>query len=135
MPASASPAPSRIQGFALVAAGAVCGALLRWGLSLAAGAGLLAASGATLVANLLGSLLLGVLAGQRPIRPRLMLALGVGFCGSLTTFSTWIAELHTLLSGPRPIQAVGLLLVSLAGGLAAAALGFLASRAGGRFRR
>lgn len=67
---------------AWVALGAIQGSLLRWWLA------------NTLVANTLGCFVVGAagLLATPPTRRRLLV--GVGFAGSLTTFSTWI---HTLL--------------------------------------
>ena len=68
-----------------MALGAVPGALLRWVLH------------CDPIANLLGCLLIGLATNQKPPRPRLMLLLGIGFCGALTTFSGWILALATAL--------------------------------------
>lgn len=77
--------PSRPGELLLVALGAVPGALLRWVLH------------CDPIANLLGCLLIGLATNQKPPRPRLMLLLGIGFCGALTTFSGWILALATAL--------------------------------------
>jgi CrcB protein len=100
---------------ALVAAGAIPGALLRWRLQ------------NTLIANLIGCLLIGMIVSRPGNRPRQMLLGGIGFCGSLTTFSTWILELaRALPKGPQAVLAV--LLPALGGGL----LAFLAGESLGR---
>lgn len=52
-----------------------------------------------LVVNILGSLALGVLVGRSMVAfvdPDLRLAIGVGFCGAFTTFSTFAAELAAM---------------------------------------
>ncbi|MEM7454813.1 MAG: CrcB family protein [Planctomycetota bacterium] len=48
----------------------------------------------TFIANMTGCLLIGVLVGSSDswLSPRMKLAAGVGFLGSLTTFSTFAAE-------------------------------------------
>ena len=117
---------------ALVAGGAVPGALLRWrierqlGPLLASGAAGVAA--ANLLSNLLGSFLLGVLAGPIPWRAPLLLLGGIGFCGSLTTFSSWILDLVRLQQQGQGLSSLALLVASLALGLAAAAAGLALSR-------
>jgi len=117
-----------------VAAGAVPGALLRWrievqlGPLLASGAAGVAA--ANLLSNLLGSFLLGVLAGPIPWRAPLLLLGGIGFCGSLTTFSSWMLDLVRLRQQDQIQGALALLVASLVLGLAAAAAGLALSRAG-----
>lgn len=116
---------------ALVAAGAIPGALLRWWLdrlSRELPTGLLPpllaeGRGAVLLANLAGSFLLGLLAARVRQRPRLQLLAGIGFCGSFTTFSSWILQLHQLLAHGQAAGALLLLGLSLVGGLAAAASG------------
>ena len=80
------------RDLALVAGAAIPGALLRWQLELVAeratSPGLRALTGADLLANLLGCLLIGMVLAQPPRRARLYLWGGIGFCGSLTTFSS-----------------------------------------------
>ena len=85
-----------LTDLALVAGGAIPGALLRWRLGLQAPDGLSSLApwlDGTLLANLLGCLLIGVLVAQPPRRARLFLWGGIGFSGSLTTFSTWMLQL------------------------------------------
>lgn len=125
---------------ALVAAGAIPGALLRWYLegltpglvgaqTSAVWAGTLRAD---LVANLLGCLGLGLLIGAglppKPARPRLYLWAGVGFCGSLTTFSTWMLVTSLALAQGQIGLAASVLGASLLGGLVALAAGFFTGR-------
>ncbi|MFM7314020.1 MAG: fluoride efflux transporter FluC [Cyanobium sp.] len=111
---------------ALVAAGAVPGSLLRWRLALwwpeSQGAAMAWLDG-TLLANLLGCLLIGVLVAQPPRRARLFLWGGIGVSGSLTTFSTWMLDLSDLLSRADSVGFLFTLLIPLFGGLALMALG------------
>jgi CrcB protein len=120
--------PSAALELLLVACGAAPGALLRWHLEHAVvGVGAVGLAGpvlADLLANLLGSLLLGLVVAQQSRRPRLQLLLGIGFCGALTTFSSWILHLQRLLSAGSLLPALLLLVVSLLGGLAALLAGF-----------
>jgi CrcB protein len=112
----------------LVALGAMPGALLRWQAGVQLGPWLGGSAGADLLVNVVGSFVLGFLAGPIPRRTGLLLLVGIGFCGSLTTFSSWVLDVVTLLEGSRPIAAGGLVLVSLVLGLAAAGLGLAISR-------
>lgn len=123
--------PALIPALALVAAGAIPGALLRWWLdrlSRELPMGFLPAllaegRGSVLLANLAGSFLLGLVVARASQRPRLQLLAGIGFCGSFTTFSSWILQLQQLLARDQAAAALLLLALSLAGGLAAAASG------------
>ena len=104
----------------LVALGAVPGALLRWQLALHL-------SDQNLVANTLGAALLGFLAGL-PAAPRRQLFLGIGFCGSLTTFSGWMFEAVRQLSVGDIKSASGLIGLTLGLGLGAVASGYQLGR-------
>ena len=100
----------------LVGAGAVPGALLRWQLALHLG-------DQNLLVNVLGAALLGFLAGL-PAAPRRQLLLGIGFCGSVTTFSSWMLAAMKHLNAGDWAAALGLIGLTLGLGLGAAALGF-----------
>ena len=119
----------------LVAAGAIPGALLRWHLEQAGEqltGGLRGLVGADFLANMIGCLLIGMLVAQPPRRARLYLWAAIGFCGSLTTFSSWMLELARALDGGQPSKALVVLVLSLLGGLLLVSLGYGLAR---RFRR
>ena len=109
-----------LQELLLVGVGAVPGALLRWQLSLYLG-------DQNLLVNVLGAALLGLLAGL-PAAPRRQLLLGIGFCGSLTTFSSWMLAAMKHLSAGSWAAALGLIGLTLGLGLGAAGLGFWCRR-------
>jgi len=109
-----------VQELLLVGAGAVPGALLRWQLALNLG-------DQNLLVNVLGAALLGFLAGL-PAAPRRQLLLGIGFCGSITTFSSWMLAAMQQLSSGRWAAALGLIGLTLGLGLGVAALGFQIGR-------
>ena len=76
----------------------------------------------TLAVNVAGSLLLGVLVGL-PVPPPWSALLGTGFCGALTTYSTFSSETLTLARSGARGRAVLYVAVSIAAGLAAAVAG------------
>ncbi|MFG1929217.1 fluoride efflux transporter CrcB [Mycobacterium sp. NPDC048908] len=76
----------------------------------------------TFVVNISGALLLGLLSGLA-LRPDLALVVGTGFVGAYTTFSTWMLETHRLAEERQLRPAVANIVVSIAVGLVAAALG------------
>jgi CrcB protein len=83
-----------------ICVGASVGALARWGLALWFGAGGLMPWG-TLAANLIGGYLIGLAIATFQLLPDLdpvwRLALVTGFLGGLTTFSSFSAEVTTML--------------------------------------
>ena len=78
----------------VVMAGGALGATLRWGIAEAFDGGLSSTgfAWATFVANLVGTALLAVVLA-RPGPALLRAALATGFCGGLTTMSTFAVEL------------------------------------------
>ncbi len=117
-----------IRDLGLVGAGAIPGALLRWKLETIAHSmvegSLRSVVGADFLANMVGCLLIGLVIAQGPGRARLALAVGIGFCGSLTTFSSWMLELAKALRAGDGLGAVGVLLASLAGGVLLVFVGY-----------
>lgn len=79
----------------------------------------------TLAVNVLGSALLGGLAGARGVSPVVLALVGTGFCGTLTTFSTFAYDLVRLIEERHAFRAVADLVGSLALGLGAATIGYL----------
>ncbi len=92
----------------------------------------------TLGANLLGCLVMGMLAhliahsqwfndaGIIPDQYRLLFA--IGFCGSFTTLSTMVMELHTMLQRNELFYSFSYLFGTLVGGFACFYLGFMVLR-------
>ena len=91
--------------FTAVAAGAVLGAWLRWGLSLWLNPAHPNLPLGTLVANIGGGYAIGIavafFAANASIAPEWRLACITGFLGALTTFSTFSAESVELLMAGR----------------------------------
>ena len=107
---------AELRELVLVGLGAIPGALLRWQVSIHW-------SDRHVLVNVVGAALLGLLAGL-PVAPRRQLLVGIGFCGALTTFSSWMLDALRLISAGRVIEASGLIGLTLGLGLGAAALGF-----------
>ncbi|MEV7327950.1 fluoride efflux transporter CrcB [Micromonospora sp. NPDC093244] len=82
----------------------------------------------TFTVNVIGSLLLGALVGW-PAGPAVTAALGTGFCGALTTYSTFSYETLRLARGGDRLLAVAYALGSVAAGLVAATAGYAVARA------
>jgi CrcB protein len=104
------------------------GALLRWQSSVQLGPFLGGNAGADLLVNLVGSFILGFLAGPIPRRTSLLLLVGIGFCGSLTTFSSWMLDVAKLIQAGRSSSGLLLIAASLALGLLCALAGLWLSR-------
>jgi fluoride exporter len=102
-----------------VCVGASAGALLRWWLSMQLNAAFPAIPPGTLAANLIGAyvvgLAIGFFAAYPGVSPEWRLLIITGFCGGLTTFSTFSAELVALLQQGKALWALGAMSVHLAG--------------------
>ena len=120
MPENTPSLGTELQELLLVALGAVPGALLRWQFNVVL-------HDRDVLVNVFGSLLLGLLLGL-PYRPRLQLLAGIGFCGSLTTFSSWMVNSVDLIVSGEPLAALGLIGMTLGLGLGGAALGLWIGR-------
>ncbi|WP_413404461.1 MULTISPECIES: FluC/FEX family fluoride channel [unclassified Synechococcus] len=120
MPEQSLSLRKELEELLLVGLGAVPGALLRWQF------GVLLQDRDVLV-NVLGSLILGLLLGL-PYRPRVQLLIGIGFCGSLTTFSSWMVSSVDLIASGQQLAAFGLIAMTLGLGLGGAALGLWIGR-------
>ncbi|WP_236795255.1 fluoride efflux transporter CrcB [Amycolatopsis sp. GM8] len=85
----------------------------------------------TFSVNLVGCLILGGLAGAGSALPSPELALlGTGFCGGLTTYSTFSYETLRLVEQRAYFYAVTNVVVSVVAGLGAALLGYTFVHAG-----
>lgn len=78
--------------------------------------------------NVAGSFLLGLLAAEHWFSRDLREAIGVGFLGGFTTFSTFSVQVVLEVDGGRTDKAAAYLIASVAGGVAAAAAGFALGR-------
>ena len=79
----------------------------------------------TLSVNVMASFVLGLLTGaQDHLSPHLLALLGTGFCGALSTFSTFSYETMRLVQDRARFYAAANVAISLAAGLGAAALGW-----------
>ena len=125
--------PVVLWSYVFVALGGALGAMARFALNVFLQRDVAFPWG-TLLANLLGCLVLGMLAqliahsswfneaGIIPDQYRLLFA--VGFCGSFTTLSTMVMELNTMLQRNELFYSFTYLFTTLVGGLACFYLGF-----------
>ncbi len=78
----------------------------------------------TLVVNVVGSAVLGLLLGLAGTSPAALALVGSGFCGALTTFSTFGADVVGMLEGRAIARAMGYVAATLVLGLGAAAAAY-----------
>ncbi|HEX4648895.1 MAG TPA: fluoride efflux transporter CrcB [Steroidobacteraceae bacterium] len=94
-----------------IVVGGGLGALLRWWLGLKLNAYFPAIPPGTLAANLIGGYVVGIavafFASYSALAPEWRLLVITGFCGGLTTFSTFSAEVVTLMQQGRALWALG----------------------------
>jgi len=122
--------PSAAPVLAAISAGGVCGALARYGLAAAWPHPPGGFAWATLVTNVSGSFLIGVLmvivtevvAHRRLVRP----FLGVGVLGGYTTFSTSVVDVHRAASAGHAAAALAYLAATLVGAMLAVWAGTVA---------
>lgn len=123
----------RVDLLVAVALGGALGTLGRYELSLALPAAAGAFPWAIFVANVAGALILGFVTTlvlerwppTRYVRP----IVGIGFCGGLTTFSTWMVDATQLIDAHHALTAVVYLVATLTTGLVALYLGVVTARA------
>lgn len=128
----------RGQGAAVaaVAVGGALGALARWGIGLAWPTPHGGFPAATLLINVVGCLLMGVVVVHvtevREAHPLVRPFLAVGVLGGFTTFSTFAVDAQQLLTGRHLGTAYGYLAATVLGSVGAAALGLALARATAR---
>ena len=109
------------RAIAALCIGGSLGTLLRWWLGLTLNAHFPAIPPGTLAANLIGGYVVGVavavFATFTSLAPEWRLLVITGFCGGLTTFSTFSAETFTLLQQGRALLALAAMGLHLGGSL------------------
>ncbi|HMD73880.1 MAG TPA: fluoride efflux transporter CrcB [Steroidobacteraceae bacterium] len=110
------------RSFIAVSVGGVLGCLLRWALALLLNSYFPTIPPGTLAANLIGCYIIGVaiafFTAYPGFAPEWRLLLTTGFCGGLTTFSTFSAEIVVLLQSGRSMWALSAVALHLIGSLA-----------------
>ncbi len=112
-----------------ISVGSALGALLRWQLGLRLNEVFPTLPPGTLVANIIGGYIIGVavayFANASDIAPEWRLLIITGFCGGLTTFSTFSAEVVTLLQAGRIGWAATSIAIHVSSSLVATVAGLL----------
>ncbi|NIL93760.1 MAG: fluoride efflux transporter CrcB [Woeseiaceae bacterium] len=127
-----------LWSYFFVAVGGALGAMARFALNVMLQRDIAFPWG-TLSANLFGCLVMGIIAqlvataawfneaGFIPDQYRLLFA--IGFCGSFTTLSALVMEMHTMLQRNELIQSFAYFAATLIGGFACFYIGFMLTRA------
>ncbi len=110
---------SRIVAIAGIATAGVVGAAFRWLITESIGNPLWT----LLLVNSVGAFFLGVLLRTHAEHSSIRLCLGVGFCGSLTTFSTLVVEIAERIDHGQIANAFGFTTVTVGVGLIAVIAG------------
>ena len=126
-----------LWSYTFVAIGGALGAVARFALNVLLQRDIAFPWG-TLSANLLGCLMMGIVAqlvataawfnaaGIIPDQYRLLFA--IGFCGSFTTLSALVMEMHTMLQRNELLNSFAYLMVTMIGGFAFFYIGFILTR-------
>ena len=126
-----------LLSYGFVALGGALGAMARFALNVLLQRDIAFPWG-TLSANLSGCLVMGIIAqlvatsawfndaGVIPDQYRLLFA--IGFCGSFTTLSAMVMELHTMLQRSELLNSFAYLMVTMIGGFACFYIGFMLTR-------
>mmetsp|Transcript_6047 Transcript_6047/g.10051 ORF Transcript_6047/g.10051 Transcript_6047/m.10051 type:complete len:130 (+) Transcript_6047:66-455(+) len=78
--------------------------------------------------NTAGSFILGAVVGTPNLSTRSRVCLGTGFCGALTTFSTYSMDVVTMIEAKEIGRALRYIGMNHAGGLGGATLGYLLAK-------
>src|SRR5258708_38838158 len=107
------------RSFIAVSVGGVLGCLLRWCLAIGLHRYFRTIPPGTLAANLIGCYIIGmaiaIFTMYPTFAPEWRLFVTTGFCGGLTTFSTFSAEIVMLLQSGRAVWALGAVAAPLLG--------------------
>ena len=118
-----------LKSLIVIAIGASLGAWLRWLLGMKLNALFPTIPPGTVVANIVGGYIIGLaiafLAASPTLSPEWRLLIITGFCGGLTTFSTFSAETVALIQEGRLVWALGSISLHVVGSLAMTAAGLL----------
>ena len=118
-----------LKSLLVIAIGASLGAWLRWLLGLKLNALFPTVPPGTVVANMIGGYIIGLaiafLAASPSLSPEWRLLIITGFCGGLTTFSTFSAETVALIQEGRLLWALGSISLHVIGSFAMTTAGLL----------
>ena len=118
-----------LKSLIVIAVGASLGAWLRWLLGMKLNALITTIPPGPVVANMVGGYIIGLaiafLAASPTLSPEWRLLIITGFCGGLTTFSTFSAETVALIQEGRLLWALGSISLHVLGSLAMTAAGLL----------
>lgn len=118
-----------LKSLLVIGIGASLGAWLRWILGMKLNALFPTIPPGTVVANMVGGYIIGLaiafLAASPSLSPEWRLLIITGFCGGLTTFSTFSAETVALIQEGRLLWALGSISLHVVGSLAMTAAGLL----------
>ena len=116
-----------LKSLLVISLGASIGAVLRWALGLKLNSLIPELPPGTLVANPAGAYVIGVAIAYFATAPTIpsewRLFIVTGFCGGLTTFSTFSGEVVALLQQGRPAMAAGAIAAHVVGSVGMTLLG------------